>query len=110
MIASLVHKFESSEKLWAQIEGSATPLQPDMLIAGSKSDMFIGWGLQPYFFEFDSDGIVVLDVQFTVNTSTVQSYRSFREKLVGFPGTRPDLVFDAEEREESFFLEWGDRG
>jgi hypothetical protein len=51
--------------------------------------IFVGWGDQPYFSEFDSDGTMLLDGQLPVG---VRSYRAFTVDWVGTPSGRPAVV------------------
>ncbi len=51
--------------------------------------VFVGWGDQPYFSEFDSNGAMLLDGQLPVG---VRSYRAFTVDWVGKPGGQPSVV------------------
>jgi len=51
--------------------------------------MFVGWGAEPYFSEFDTSGALVLDGRFPTND---QSYRAFRMPWVGAPADRPAIA------------------
>lgn len=55
----------------------------------SDGRVFVGWGDQPYFSEFDSNGAMLLDGQLPVG---VRSYRAFTIDWVGKPGGRPAVV------------------
>jgi hypothetical protein len=54
--------------------------------------VFVGWGDQPYFSEFDSDGSLLLDGQLPIG---VRSYRAFTADWVGRPTTKPRIVAKA---------------
>ncbi|HLI61091.1 MAG TPA: arylsulfotransferase family protein [Solirubrobacteraceae bacterium] len=51
--------------------------------------IFVGWGDQPYFSEFDSGGAMLLDGQLPVG---VRSYRAFTVDWVGKPSGKPAVV------------------
>jgi hypothetical protein len=51
--------------------------------------VFVGWGDQPYFSEFDSSGVMLLDGQLPVG---VRSYRAFTIDWVGKPSGKPAVV------------------
>ena len=52
-------------------------------------DLFVGWGQQPYFTEFNSSGQEVFDARFTSNTS---SYRAYKFPWSGQPTTPPAIA------------------
>jgi Arylsulfotransferase (ASST) len=54
--------------------------------------VFVGWGDQPYFSEFDSDGSLLLDGQLPIG---VRSYRAFTADWLGKPTTKPRIVAKA---------------
>jgi hypothetical protein len=54
--------------------------------------VFVGWGAEPYFTEFDADGSVLLDGQFPVGD---QTYRAFTASWAGYPTDRPAVVAKA---------------
>jgi hypothetical protein len=68
-------------KLLASYEGSVQVL-PD-------GHVFVGWGTEPYYTEFDASGSVVLDARYPTN---VQSYRAFRSPWTGQPEGSPAIV------------------
>jgi len=55
----------------------------------SDGRVFVGWGDQPYFSEFDSNGGMLLDGQLPIG---VRSYRAFTVDWVGKPTGRPAIV------------------
>ncbi len=55
----------------------------------SDGRVFVGWGDQPYFSEFDSSGAMLLDGQLPVG---VRSYRAFTIDWVGRPPGKPAVV------------------
>ena len=80
-VVSLVKSFTHPAKLLAPYEGSAQVLP--------NGHMFVGWGAEPYFSEFDANGQMVLDGRFPTND---QSYRSFRMPWSAAPTTSPDIA------------------
>ena len=54
--------------------------------------MFVGWGQQPYFTEFNAAGKQMFDARFTSNTS---SYRAYRFPWTGQPTTPPSIAAGA---------------
>jgi hypothetical protein len=78
---TLVKQFEHSPGLNTNFEGNA------QLLPGN--DLFVGWGQQPYFTEFNSAGQEVFDARFTSNTS---SYRAYKFAWTGQPTTPPALA------------------
>jgi Arylsulfotransferase (ASST) len=78
---TLVRQFEHSPALSAQFEGGAQVLP--------GGDVFVGWGQQPYFSEFNSAGKLVFDARFTSNTS---SYRAYKFAWSGQPTTPPAIA------------------
>jgi hypothetical protein len=72
---------------------------PHPLLAGSQGsfqtlpggDVFVGWGAEPYFSEFDANGHLRYDAHFAGKAT---SYRAFRSPWVGHPIDRPSLSVD----------------
>src|SRR5205823_13161366 len=52
-------------------------------------DVFVGWGQQPYFTEFNSAGNMLFDARFNSNTS---SYRAYRFGWSGQPTGSPSVA------------------
>ncbi|MBV8217070.1 MAG: arylsulfotransferase family protein [Solirubrobacterales bacterium] len=78
---TLAQQFEHSPGLDTNFEGN-TQLLPN-------GDLFVGWGQQPYFTEFNSAGKEVFDARFTSNTS---SYRAYKLSWSGQPASPPSMV------------------
>ena len=78
---TLVRQFEHNPGLDTNFEGNAQVLP--------NSDLFVGWGQQPYFTEFNSAGQEVFDARFTSNTS---SYRAYKLPWSGQPTTPPAMT------------------
>lgn len=80
MTASLVREYDHPPQIAAAFEGGEQLLP--------NGDIFVGWGQQPYFTEFDSHGHATFDAHFTVPTS---SYRAYRLPWSAQPPTTPAL-------------------
>jgi len=78
---TLVRQFEHSPGLSANFEGGAQVLP--------GGDLFVGWGQQPYFSEFNPSGQLIFDARFTSNTS---SYRAYKFAWSGQPTTPPAVA------------------
>ena len=78
---TLTKQFEHSPGLNTNFEGGAQVLP--------NGDLFVGWGRQPYFTEFNSAGQEVFDARFTSNTS---SYRAYKLNWSGQPGSPPSMT------------------
>jgi hypothetical protein len=78
---TLVRQFEHSPGLDTNFEGGAQVLP--------NGNLFVGWGQQPYFSEFDSSGKLVFDARFTSNTS---SYRAYKLSWSGQPAGPPPMT------------------
>jgi Arylsulfotransferase (ASST) len=78
---TLAQQFEHSPGLDTNFEGSAQVLP--------NGNLFVGWGQQPYFTEFNSAGQEVFDARFTSNTS---SYRAYKFPWSPQPGGAPAMV------------------
>ena len=72
-------------------------VHPEALLSGSQGNMqmlakghvFVGWGQNPWFTEFDAGGNVVYDGHFA---KEADSYRAYRLNWHGRPATRPAVV------------------
>ena len=78
---TLLRQYQHSPALDTNFEGNAQVLP--------NGDMFVGWGQQPYFSEFNSAGKMIFDARFTSNTS---SYRAYRMGWSGQPTTPPNIA------------------
>jgi hypothetical protein len=79
--ASLVRQYTHSPALTTHFEGNAQVLP--------NGDVFVGWGQQPYFSEFNAAGTMIFDARFTSNTS---SYRAYRMTWSGQPNSAPNIA------------------
>ncbi|MBV9805627.1 MAG: arylsulfotransferase family protein [Solirubrobacterales bacterium] len=78
---SLIRQYQHTPALDTNFEGNAQVLP--------GGDVFVGWGQQPYFTEFNSAGKMVFDGRFTSNTS---SYRAYRMAWSGQPTGSPNVA------------------
>jgi len=76
----LVHAFTHPENVLAATQGSAEPLE--------NGDIFVGFGSQKYFGEFDPKGKLVFGGELARGND---SYRAFRLPWKGRPSAPPDL-------------------
>jgi Arylsulfotransferase (ASST) len=73
-------------------------VHPDGLLSGSqgnvqtlpKGHVFVGWGQNPWFTEFDAAGHVVFDGYFAKDVG--DSYRAYRLRWTGRPAHRPAIA------------------
>jgi hypothetical protein len=82
---TLVRSYAHNRPLLSTSQGNAQFL-PDRHV-------FVGWGSNPYFTEFDRDGRVLLDVRF--GSGGADSYRAFRFPWIGRPIDRPAVALRA---------------
>ncbi len=78
---TLIKQYQHSPALDTNFEGNAQVLP--------GGDVFVGWGQQPYFTEFNAAGKTVFDARFTSNTS---SYRAYRMGWSGQPTGAPNIA------------------
>jgi hypothetical protein len=79
--ASLVRAFDHSPQLLASAEGSVQLL--------SNNDLFVGWGDEPYFTEFNPQGHELFDGRIVGGNS---SYRAYELPWSAQPPTKPALA------------------
>ncbi len=86
-----------------RVEVDRAYTSPDGLLSGSQGDtqflpdghVFVGWGANPYFTEFDAAGRVLFDAHFQKGAD---SYRAFRLPWVGQPTDPPALAVRTDRR------------
>jgi hypothetical protein len=81
MKATLVREYTHPEKPLSTSQGNMQVLP--------GGNVFIGWGTEPYNSEYDKDGELLFDIQFSGET---QSYRAFRQEWSGRPAEDPAVV------------------
>jgi Arylsulfotransferase (ASST) len=79
--ATLVAQFEHPSPLSAGSQGNVQPLP--------NGDLFVGWGSQPYFSEFNSGGQLLFDAHMH---GSYQSYRAYRFPWIGAPSGAPAIA------------------
>ncbi len=86
----LVTEFRNGPSTFGQFEGSLQPINP----GDPNTNFMVGYGLQPYFTEFSSNGTVLLDGQFGT-ASAVNSYRTYKLPWQGKPLNKPSINWEA---------------
>jgi hypothetical protein len=96
MTATLQQAFTSPGKLLADNQGSM------QLLPGDRA--LVGWGAEPYYTEFDSDGSVIMSGQLP---NRDQSYRAFTGDWAGYPSDKPALALRANpSRGTAVYVSW----
>jgi hypothetical protein len=81
---TVVAQYEHASPLSAGSQGSMQVLE--------GGNVFIGWGAQPYFTEFNAQGQLLFDAHMH---GTYQSYRSYRVAWAGEPHSAPAIASSA---------------
>jgi hypothetical protein len=96
MKATLVRSYTHPEKPLSTSQGNMQVLP--------GGNVFIGWGTEPYSSEYDKDGELLFDVQFSGET---QSYRAFRQEWSGRPAEDPAVVAEKAEGDKvNIYASW----
>jgi len=96
MTATLQQAFTSPGKLLANNQGSM------QLLPGDRA--LVGWGAEPYYTEFDSDGSVIMNGQLPNGD---QSYRAFTGDWAGYPADKPAVALRANpSRGTAVYVSW----
>jgi hypothetical protein len=96
MTATLQQAFTSPGKLLADNQGSM------QLLPGDRA--LVGWGAEPYYTEFDSDGSVIMSGQLP---NRDQSYRAFTGDWAGYPADKPAVALRANpSRGTAVYVSW----
>jgi len=93
--ATLVSQDVHMPALAASFEGNVQELP--------GGDDFVGWGQQPYFTEFNSQGQIVFDARFVGNNS---SYRAYRFPWIGTPTTLPSVSASTSGSATNVYASW----
>jgi hypothetical protein len=93
--ATLVSEDLYSPALAASFEGNVQALP--------NGDEFLGWGQQPYFSEFNSQGEAVFDGRFVDSNS---SYRAYRSPWRGTPRSAPDVAASVSGATAKVYASW----
>lgn len=94
--ATVVRSYEHPTGLLATTQGNA------QFLPGGH--VFVGWGSQPYFTEFDRDGRVLLDGRFGVEGT--DSYRAYRFEWTGRPLEEPAIVVESDGDRRTAHVSW----
>lgn len=86
----LITEFRNDHSTFGQFEGNLQAINP----GDPNTNFVVGYGLQPYFTEFSSNGTVLLDGQFGTAT-LVNSYRTYKLPWQGKPLTKPSITWDS---------------
>jgi hypothetical protein len=95
MTAEVADQDEHSPPLLASFEGNDQQL-PDQ-------DDFVGWGQQPYFSEYNSQGKLVFDGRFVDDNLT---YRAYRLPWNGTPATPPAIATSHRGKKMTVYASW----
>jgi Arylsulfotransferase (ASST) len=95
MTATLVSEDVHEPSLAASFEGNVQAL--------SDGNSFVGWGQQPYFTEFDSQGQMVFDGRFVGSNS---SYRAYRFPWTGTPSGAPAVAASTSGSTTNVYVSW----
>ncbi|KAF1975127.1 hypothetical protein BU23DRAFT_634144 [Bimuria novae-zelandiae CBS 107.79] len=90
MTVSLVREFINGAT-FGQFMGGLQLIEP----SNDSSNFFLGYGSEPFFAEFDSEGDLLLDTQFGAS-NVVNNYRAYETVWQGKPLTNPDIHFDGD--------------
>jgi hypothetical protein len=93
--ATLVTEDLHSPALAASFEGNVQPLP--------SGDEFVGWGQQPYFTEFNTQGTMVFDGRFVDANS---SYRAYRYPWTGTPVDLPAVAASTTGTTTNVYVSW----
>ncbi len=91
--ASLVRKYAQPARRQVATMGNLQVLP--------GGNVFVGWGSEPLFSEFGSDGELLFDASFP---PLVESYRAFRFPWSGYPSEAPALVAEVGPKEDQLTL------
>jgi hypothetical protein len=81
MTATLVREYSHPDEILALTQGNAQRLP--------NGNLFVGWGAEPDFSEFSSEGDLLFSARLPAD---VESYRAFRFPWTGRPEGPPDLA------------------
>jgi hypothetical protein len=79
--ATLVSQFEHSPALTSDSQGNIQQLEDE--------DMFVGWGSEPYFSEYNASGQLLFDAHLH---GSYESYRSYKFAWTGSPTSPPAIA------------------
>jgi len=82
--ATLAAQYTRNTEFDADYMGNSQPLQ--------NSNVFVGWGSEPYFSEFNPGGQLLYDAHWH---GSYQSYRAYRSPWTGTPAAPPAIAASA---------------
>jgi hypothetical protein len=96
MSATLVGEYTHPNKILAATQGNVQVLP--------NGNVFVGWGSEPFFSEFGTDGKLLFDASFP---EQVESYRAFRFPWKGQPQDSPAIVAESgPENRVTIYVSW----
>jgi hypothetical protein len=95
MTARVSVQYKHSPPLLATFEGNAQQL-PNL-------DLFIGWGAEPYFSEYNARGRLIFDARFVDGNA---SYSAFRLPWAGTPAVPPAAAVSGRGRNTTVYASW----
>jgi hypothetical protein len=100
MTATLVREYTHPDKVPSATQGNVQVLE--------NGNVFVGWGSEPVFSEFNSDGELLFSAGLPAEPSpNVDSYRAFRFPWSGQPQKLPDMVAETGPEEEvTVYASW----
>ncbi|ODO07950.1 hypothetical protein I350_03532 [Cryptococcus amylolentus CBS 6273] len=66
-----------------------------------NGNYLLGWGQNPFFSEYSSDGTLLSSIQFGVGN--VQGYRALRYNWTAYPTTSPDIAIESSDNSSSAY-------
>ena len=90
MTVRLLTEFRNGPSTFGQFQGNLQAINP----RDPETNFIAGFGLQPHFAEFSSNGTVLLEGQFGTAT-TVNNYRTFKLPWQGKPLNKPNIYWDS---------------
>jgi hypothetical protein len=93
--ASVVNQYEHSKALSAGSQGNVQTL--------ANGDLFVGWGAEPYFSEYNASGQLLFDAHMH---GSYQDYRAYRFAWTGVPLGAPAAVVASEHGKLNVFVSW----
>lgn len=101
----VVKSYVNPDKMHSSSQGSMQILSQGH---GQDPKVFVGYGLNPVWTEFDADGTVLCDVHYGATTSyergDIQSYRTYKFNWVGQPGRPPAVEISDDDAE--VYVSW----
>jgi hypothetical protein len=96
MSATLLREYTHPDTVFSDTQGNVQILP--------NSNVFVGWGSEPYLSEFSRDGKLIFDASFTPE---LESYRAFRFPWKGQPEDVPALVGESgPEDKVTLYVSW----